>query len=436
MTETPGTRRQIFSNLGKLSGGKAIAGLLSLGYLIIAARALGPASYGVLVLVHGYVLLVGGIIGFPGWHAIVRYGTEAIADDDEARLWGLLRFTTLIELGCGVLAIGVAMLLAPYVGPRLGWSPEAQALAVPYCFAILGSVRSTPAGLLQLLGRFDLLGLHNVIAPLSRIIGSLIVVSCGYGLTGFLFAWLASALVEWLGLWVMGLWVMHRRYGLNGMRGTIATVRARNLNLLRFMLAANADVTLSELAGRLVPLTIGWVLGAAPAGLFAVAQRVTVVFAQAGLMLGQAAYPELARQIARGGSMRQVAQTAWHAVGVAMLAGVPVLIVIALWPAPIIALFGGTKFAAAAGVLIWLAVARYIQLAMPPLAAVLTAFGRPDLSVAANLISNIGAYPLLPLLLLWAGLSGAGWFAIGQALLTLALLILFVRKRVLASETQ
>ena len=66
--------RRIYGNLGRLLGGKAGAGVISLAYLAIGARALGRDDYGVLILVHTYVMTVAGIIEFPGWHAVVRYG--------------------------------------------------------------------------------------------------------------------------------------------------------------------------------------------------------------------------------------------------------------------------------------------------------------------------------------------------------------------------
>ena len=48
--EPPGLVRRIYRNLGLLLGGKAAAGLISLVYVVAAARILGPEQYGVLVL--------------------------------------------------------------------------------------------------------------------------------------------------------------------------------------------------------------------------------------------------------------------------------------------------------------------------------------------------------------------------------------------------
>ena len=59
---TRGTVGLIYGNLARLMGGKAIAGLVSLLYMVIALRALGVRDYGVLILVHTYTITVGGII--------------------------------------------------------------------------------------------------------------------------------------------------------------------------------------------------------------------------------------------------------------------------------------------------------------------------------------------------------------------------------------
>ena len=72
-----GAVRRIFENVGLLLGGKAIAGLMSLAYLFIVTRALGASGFGVLILLHGYVTLIGEIVAFSGWHGIVRYGPYA-----------------------------------------------------------------------------------------------------------------------------------------------------------------------------------------------------------------------------------------------------------------------------------------------------------------------------------------------------------------------
>lgn len=423
---------RIYGNLGRLIGGKAAAGLVSLAYLAIAARALGPHDYGVLVLVHGFAIAVGGIVGFPGWHAVVRYGAQADAAQDPARLARLLRFAGLVEGAAGLLAVLTTALLAQMLGARMGWSPAAIAFAWPYSLAVLASVRATPAGYLQLRGRFDLLGAHNLVAPVVRLAGALLIMAAGGGLRAFLIVWLLAALAEWAAMWAMGIMVARARLHAP-LRGGVRGAVRENPGIWRFMLAANADITLTELGGRVTPLVIGWMLGPVAAGLYAVAQRVTVIIAQPAQMLGQAAYAELARLVADGGRGQPVHRALLRCAGLALVTTLPVLAGIALFGRTLAVTMAGPAFAGATVVLFWLAVARALLVVGPPVSAALVALGRPGLSVIANLVAGLALLPLLPPLLAHAGLMGAGIHALLQAVTALLLLILFVRHESRAS---
>jgi len=422
MDEARGVVSRIYGNLGRLLGGKAAAGLLSLAYLAIAARALGPADYGVLVLVHTYVMTVGGIIEFPGWHAVVRYGAQALTLEDRPRLTRLLAFAALVEGAGGLAAVLAAAILAPWLGPRLGWSDTAVAFAGPYSLAVLASIRATPAGYLQLTRRFDLLGAHNIVAPLARIVGAGLAAAGGAGLKGFLVAWLMAALAEWASMWALGFWAARRQIAWRHLAPGLRGVPAENPGLWRFMLAANADVTATELAGRAAPLAVGWMLGPASAGLYAVAQRATVILSQPAQILGQAAYAELARIAVAGDGGRRIRAALAPAIGVALAASAVVCGLVALFGRDLAVLVAGDAFAGAAGVMLALTAGRALLMAAPPMSAALTALGRPGLSVQANLVAGLGLLVLLPPLLRNAGLAGAGALAIAQALTAVGLL--------------
>jgi O-antigen/teichoic acid export membrane protein len=407
--------RRIYGNLGKLMGGKAIAGLISLAYMIISMRALGVRDYGILILVHSYTITVGGIIEFPGWQTVIRYGAQSLEAGNRARLVRLMRLTAVIELAMGVVAVAAAALLAPLIGPRLGWSPTALQFAGAYSFAVLATIRSTAAGYLQLNGRFDLLGIHNLIAPTVRLVGALIAVAVGAGLKGFLCAWLVAALLEWAAMWGLALFVARRNLAGVKLIGSPRGAVAENPGIRRFMLAANADATLSDLAPRIAPLAVGWILGPVAAGVYAVAQRATAVIAQPAGNLGPASYAELARLVAAGGQGSEIRQTLVKSVLIALMAAMPYLLLVAFFGHSLARLMGGKHFSAAGDIMVWLVAARTILLVGPPASAALVALGRPGLSVAANLACSLVSLPLLPLLMMWLGLQGAGVHALLQS---------------------
>lgn len=417
--------RRVLANLAQLLGGKAAAGLISLVYLVLATRRLGVADYGTLVLVNAYAVLIGSVVAFSGFHGVVRYGAIALEAGDRAGFARLVRFMAVIELGCGAVAILVAAILAPLVGPHLGWSPRTIALATVYALAVVGTVRATPQGLLQIAGRFDLLGIHQAVSPVVRLVGAGALWVGGGGLNGFIAVWLASSIAEGVAMWLLALPAWRRLAEGERLLGRWRAPPGEGLG--RFILVTNTDITIRELAPNLAPLTVGWLLGPAAAGLLALAQRATSLLAQPTVLLSHASYPVLAGQVARG-EWATFRRTVWRSTALALGIAVPIVLLLAIGGGRLMTLIGGPSFAGGTALLILVAAARAAGLASAPLAAGLTALGRPQRSMAVGLATNLGFYPLLPLLLWSAGTDGAGWHALAQGVAALvALAIMFHR---------
>ncbi len=420
---------RVLGNLGHLVGGKAGAGIMSLVYLVVVARALGVREYGVLTLVNGYVLLVGGLIAFSGFHGVVRYGALALEAENPRRLAAILRAMTVVELGCGIIAVLVAAVVAPIVGPWLGWTPEAVRAALPYSLAVLGTVRATPQGLLQLARRFDLIGAHQLVSPTVKLLGTLAVWAAGGGLAAYLAVWLAAAIAEGAAMWALAGPAWTRLTGGERLAGPWRGAIRREGGLARFAITANLDITLRELAPNLAPLTVGWLLGPASAGLFSLAQRATTLFQQPAVLLSQASYSVLADLAARR-DHGALSRTVMRSAAFAGLAAAPILVLFALGAGRLLPLVGGRSFAGGAGLVLLMAGARAALLVATPFSAGLTALGRPGRSVAIALVANLALYPLLPVLILSEGLDGAGWHALVQAAILLTATILSFRRAI------
>lgn len=421
MTELSSTRkggalRRIFSNLGLLAGGKIGAGLLSLCYVVIVTHALGATNYGILILLHGYTTLMGSLVAFSGFHGIVRYGNFALQEGDHGRLMRLIRFMALLEIGCGVVAILITMALVPLIGPRLGWSPEAMRFAIPYAFAIIATVRATPYGILQIAERFDLLGFHQLVNPLVRLAGCLLTLALGGGLVTFLTIWLLASLAEGLSMWVLGLWILRRmrleQRLFGGVRGTVA----ENEGLLPFIITTNVDITLSEMGPKLAPLTVGWMLGPAAAGIFSLAQRASIILQQPAQMLANSSYAVVAKLIAQK-DFKGFRQAVWHSAAVATAVGIPMCLVLGIFADRIMHLIGGRTFTGTgtAWILSLTAAGRLLTLGTSPVSPGLIALGLPNKSINAKLVGNLLLFPALPFLLWWLGLNGAGWHSLLQS---------------------
>lgn len=409
------TMRRLLNNLANLFSGKVAAGLMSIIYLIIVTHRLGVEGYGVLVLLNSYAVLIGSIVAFSGFHGVVRFGTLALQSGDQAAFRGLVRFMALIELAFGLAAVLVAAVLAPLVGPLLGWSPRIVSLALPYSLAVLGTVRATPQGVLQIAGRFDLIGLHQALAsPGVRLIGALILLFTGGGLEAFIIVWLASALVEGAAMWLLAWRSWKKLAPTEPLLGPATGPGRRFGGFGRFVLITNFDITLRELAPKLAPLTVGYMLGPAAAGLLTLARKAAVILEQPATLLGQASYAVYAGHFAAG-ELTALRSTTWRSAAIASAIALLLLLVLQAIGAHLLAFIGGTGFNSGKMLLVMLALANGLSLATTPFAVALTALGKPQRSLTVALAANLGLFPLLPLLLWKLGVDGAGLHAIIQS---------------------
>jgi len=285
-------------------------------------------------------------------------------------------------------------------------------------------VRATPQGLLQLAGRFDLVALHQTVSPVVRLAGALVAWFAHAGVVGFLAAWLVAALAEGAAMWLFAIPAWRELLAGHRLRGPWRAAARENEGFARFILSTNFDITLREVAPYAVPLTVGWMMGPAAAGLLALAQRATNVLQQPAILLGQGSYAVLAELAARGDAAA-LAHAVWRSVLITTAGACFILALLGLLGGKVLVWIGGGSFAGGALLLILVAIARGLTLASSPLSAALTAVGRPDRSVVAALVANIALYPLLPVLLLWAGTAGAGWHALIQGAAAAALLAMF-----------
>ncbi len=401
--------RGIVRNLSLLLGGKTVAAIVSTIYILIVTRALGPAGFGVLVLVNGWTVTVGGIIAFSGWHGIVRYGAQALERDDRPRLVRLARFTTLVELGCGLTAMVVAATFAGFAAPRLGIPGDLVWLTRIYALAIFANMLTTPVGILQLAGRFDRLALHPALSPSVRLAATLIVWFMGGGIAGYLFAWLISAICEGAFMWLLA-WPVFRdmRRG-EPLIGPVDTTRRENPGLVRFLATANADLTLRDIAPKAVPLIVGAILGPAATGIYSLAVRAAVILQQPAVQLAQASYPVIAKLLAAG-DVARARSLSWRTSLVTLAVSIPLVLLLAFFSRQILEIMGGKAFGAGAFVFVLLMIGRAGMLAAVPLSSLLLAMGRTTASIAVNIGVNLVSLPLLVFLLSAIGLAGAGWY--------------------------
>lgn len=421
-----GAVARIFRNAGALVGGKGAAGLLSLAYLAIAARSLGPHDMGVLVVAHAYAMTIAGVARFQSWQAVIRFGTPMIAADAGDAFRRLARYTARIDALSAILGVALALVAAPFAARWFGWSDDVLRLVYAYAIAVPFLMGATPTGVLRLFGKFKTLGAQMTVMPAVRFVGSIAAGLAGGGVEAFLLVWIVSAFANGASLWLLGWRELHARRLAPQLTGK--PDGASDPAWLPFMLKTNGVSTL-DLVNESVPvLLVGGIAGSAAAGFFQLAQNVTNLLAHPTNMLNHATYPELARIAAEEGRakmMRVALQSSATATAIAL----PLIALFVIFREPIAVLVGGADFRPAGAIVAGMAVYQIIRIVTVVFESAAVARGMVGAALFAQSLGAVGLIAAMVFLLPPIGVIAAA-IALGLGrLLMLGVLGLAVTRR-------
>lgn len=366
--------RRVLRNTGLLGAGKLSGTILHLACLALSARLLGPAAFGMLILVRSYAQAASGIARFQSWQVLIRFGAGRTETGDREGLRDLAGLTVVLDAVTGLAAALAAALSAPLIAPWFGIGAESVPLAQLYCIVIPFLTSATPNGILRLFDRFDRLAWQNLVTPGVRLVAIAAGLLLGAPLWALVGAWLLSDIAGEMFLWQQA-WRELKRRGYAG--GALPSPRRAirdHKGLVPFSLAANGAATVTQAATPLLTLFVGALLGTAAAGAYRVAQVVVEAAATPGELAMRSLFPELARLHARSGT--EFWRLLGHALALCVGMGVALAALVALAGPGLLSVALGPGHSDARIALAPLAASLAPALALLPLEAALLALGR------------------------------------------------------------
>lgn len=183
-----GTLARILENAGWLLAGKGVGAVLSLVYLGIATRTLGPSGFGQFVLILGVAQAISSFVSFQTWQAVVRFGMAHFQAGRRDALSRVLAFTLALDYGGALAGCLLALAGIDFLGDWFGWDRVVRTEALLFAFVVLLSTRSTPIGILRLHDRFGVAAAADAVTPVTRMIGALAALLFAPSVKGFLLA--------------------------------------------------------------------------------------------------------------------------------------------------------------------------------------------------------------------------------------------------------
>ena len=158
----------VWKNFGHLVSGRLVSAILTLLATACMARALGPKEFGLVVLMHTYVLTVRALLNLKPAETFVRFGVPLIdlgKKEEVGQLLGLIRSFEWVTM---LIATAIAVMAAPLVGPWLGMPDNAIAVLMAYSLVLLTSPVGTARGFCRAVERFDVCLLYTSPSPRDK----------------------------------------------------------------------------------------------------------------------------------------------------------------------------------------------------------------------------------------------------------------------------
>ena len=399
--------------------GRGIAGVFSVGATGLMANALSATEFGLVVLIHTYIMVIRGALNFRTFEAVVRFGIPLNDSGDQSSLRALLRSTMLIDVSAAILATIVGISMASLAGKFLQWDSGMVAWAAGYSLVILATANGTSNGILRIYDRFDALGIQFTVAPALRFI----MVGAAWALDApmpvFIIAWGSAFAAGHLYMIVRGLVELrkHMSGGLwDGFR--LGELRDRGSEFWKFIGVVYWQTGIDLLPKHVSVLLAGALLGPASAGLFRLAREFSTVLTQPAVALREVLFPDLTRSFhAEDGGIQSVPfKTAIFAGA----AGLAFVVFSLFFGKPLLGIIG-EEYVPAATLLSLLLLAASFDLANAPLRAAAYAMGRAGMVLNIHIGGIVTYLAMFFLLTPLTGLTGPGLAAVLASLLALSL---------------
>jgi len=417
--------KRVLKNFGVVLRGRGIAAIFNLTATALMAHTLRATEFGLVILLHTYVLAVRGILNFRTFEAVVRFGVPLHENGDNAGLKKLFRRTTVIDLASGIAATLLGIFAASLAGGFLHWDAQMISLAAVYSLVMLTTISNTPNGILRLYDRFDVLSVFYTVGPATRLTGVVIAWAMGADMYVFIAIWAAAFVLENTWLFVRGHIELHKHLdGPVWRGGGWREIRNTSREFRHFIAVVYWQTNIDLLPKHVSVLLTGSLLGPAAAGMFRLARDFSAILTKPALMLREVLFPDLSRIL--HSEAEGFYELGFRAVKVAGAGGL--LLVLLSIPAagPVLGIIG-QEYTEAAPLLTLMLLAATFELAVAPLRAAAYAMGKVGQTLRIHLLSVIIYLGLFYILTPIMGLPGPGVAASIGALLTILLMLRLLR---------
>lgn len=380
----------------------------ALGFIgsIAAAKYLGPAAFGSIVLLQAIIFAVDRLVNFQSWRTVIKYGADA-QERGDTEFKEILKFGTLLDIVSASLGALIAVGVSFFAADKLEWSPETHRVAIAYAAMISLNLTGTPTAALRMFDRYQVFVHQRVTTGVMKVLGVVVAWAIDGGALWVLGGWILGEFLGWLIVMLNG-WRELRRRGLGDfMQGNVRRIDDRHPGVWRFAIITNISLAIRMGSKEVNDIVIGVLLSEHALGLFRVAKQFSVVIGMVHDAMAQPLYPDMSRYAA-GKEWNKLREAFFGGMKIATMVVVPAWLGLAVFGHWLIYFTAGSEFTDAHLVMALYAFGVAIASILHGLAGLPMALNRPTVPLKAMLGATAVQYVVLLVLVGPFGLTAAG----------------------------
>lgn len=380
-----GLRKQLI-NIGHLTTGNfANAGIMLIS-TAIAARALGPHDYGILILALSFGRTIERVCRFESWQPLIRFAAEMEGKADPGAFRRLFAYGLMFDALAAFAAAMITIALATFGGPLFGFSARHVDLAVIYSAALLINYTGMPTAALRLAGKFATIAYTQYVGNVIQVFLALWCWHSGAGLYGFMITWTVAQMIGAVLFFSLAVRALSKQGIGNPLTVPIGSLKGGFPGFLSFAWTSNISMTLRTMTSEADALVVGALAGPKAAGFYYIAKRIAKAGQQIGAQVQAVIYPDIARMWAKG-NIARFRSTTLHVQAMLGAVGIALLVVVWLFGAALLRIGFGTVYGDAYPLLVTQLVAVILAMHAGPSRTALLAMNKPT---AVLIIAAVG----------------------------------------------
>ncbi|NIE81326.1 lipopolysaccharide biosynthesis protein [Asaia sp. As-1742] len=412
---------RIFSNTGFLVSSRIINALCSFAYVAWAAHTLGLKTFGVLLLITTFVMLVSDMTHLQSWQTLLHYGAASYEARDRRRFMPILGYCMRSDMLSGLAGLVGGLIVIAVAGTHfLGWSDAVKRDASWMMLTVAFMNTGWSTGLIRLSNRFGLAALFDFVSTCVRTIGYLIGYLLHASLEFFLFVWFLHQAALFVVTSLGGFILLRRHMGRDIGFFSCLFCAADIVGIWGFTIRVSVNQILDAVFRQGGTLIIGAVLGARDVAIYRVTKQICDGLAKPAQMMIPSLYPEFVRF--RDSQNWQALRHVTRRLALVII-GFSVLAVL-------VALFGGKailhlmlhdSFAHERLIILLMVCSALLEVCIIPLETLLTVMGRLAIILKYRLAVMVLYFVVLAGLMSVIGVTGAALASVACSVMIFAL---------------